>query len=417
MTGNRYITTRIVKMLARLRTMGASTLLVQGMYEKAVSYLHTQWLDEYRQMKENEKKGNKNGLPGEQSLHYLYICALDEQVAKRTDKTAYSYMIDRLEAGAPSDAIYDRALIATILHKAGKKVKADELARSILEYSVATPEMGRYFDTSKARYSWGSYRIPTQVVAIEALSGILKEPLAIAEMKQWLLKQKQMQVWDNPVATADAVYAFLSGDDNRLAENSTMKAEIAGTAVVTPDDALGYVRRSFSGNEVGARQIEIAHTGAGIGWGAVYAQCLEDMDKLHSAKGNGLKINRTYYKDGKEVSSKTDLHVGDELTVRLTVKADRDMDFVQIKDTRAACMEPKEALSGYRHSDATGYYQVMRDTSAEFFIDKLKKGTVQIEYKVYIDRSGAYQTGIATVQSAYAPEFAGYGKSLSVTVR
>lgn len=417
MTGNRYITTRIVEMLARLRTMGASTLPVQGMYEKAVSYLHTQWLNEYRQMKENEKKGNKNGLPGGQSLHYLYICALDEQVAKRTDKTAYSYMIDRLEAGAPSDAIYDRALIATILHKAGKKVKADELARSILEYSVATPEMGRYFDTSKARYSWGSYRIPTQVVAIEALSGILKEPLAIAEMKQWLLKQKQMQVWDNPVATADAVYAFLSGDDNRLAENSTMKAEIAGTAVVTPDDALGYVRRSFSGNEVGARQIEIVHTGAGIGWGAVYAQCLEDMDKLQSAKGNGLKINRTYYKDGKEVSSKTDLHVGDELTVRLTVRADRDMDFVQIKDTRAACMEPKEALSGYRHSDATGYYQVMRDTSAEFFIDKLKKGTVQIEYKVYIDRSGTYQTGIATVQSAYAPEFAGYGKSLSVTVR
>ncbi|WP_299090740.1 alpha-2-macroglobulin family protein [uncultured Bacteroides sp.] len=417
MTGNRYITTRIVEMLARLRTMGASTLPVQGMYEKAVSYLHTQWLDEYRQMKENEKKGNRNGLPGEQSLHYLYICALDEQVAKRADKTAYSYMIDRLEAGAPSDVIYDRALIATILHKAGKKVKADELARSILEYSVATPEMGRYFDTPKARYSWGSYRIPTQVVAIEALSGILKEPLAIAEMKQWLLKQKQMQVWDNPVATADAVYAFLSGDDNRLAENSTMKAEIAGTAVVAPDDALGYVRRSFSGNEVGARQIEIAHTGAGIGWGAVYAQCLEDMDQLQSAKGNGLKITRAYYRDGKEVSSKTDLHVGDELIVRLTVKADRDMDFVQIKDTRAACMEPKEALSGYRQSDATGYYQVMRDASAKFFIDKLRKGIVQIEYKVYIDRPGTYQTGIATVQSAYAPEFGGHTKSLSVTVR
>ena len=417
MTGNRYITTRIVEMLARLRTMGASTLPVQGMYEKAVSYLHTQWQDEYRQMKENEKKGNRNGLPGEQSLHYLYICALDEQVAKRADKTAYSYMIDRLEAGAPSDVIYDRALIATILHKAGKKVKADELARSILEYSVATPEMGRYFDTPKARYSWGSYRIPTQVVAIEALSGILKEPLAIAEMKQWLLKQKQMQVWDNPVATADAVYAFLSGDDNRLAENSTMKAEIAGTAVVAPDDALGYVRRSFSGNEVGARQIEIAHTGAGIGWGAVYAQCLEDMDQLQSAKGNGLKITRAYYRDGKEVSSKTDLHVGDELIVRLTVKADRDMDFVQIKDTRAACMEPKEALSGYRQSDATGYYQVMRDASAKFFIDKLRKGIVQIEYKVYIDRPGTYQTGIATVQSAYAPEFGGHTKSLSVTVR
>ncbi len=415
MSGNRYVTTRIVEMLARLRTMGASVAPLQGMYEKAVNYLHTQWLDEYRQMKESEKKGDKDRLPGEQSLHYLYICALDAQVAKRADKTAYSYMIGKLEAAPPADAIYDRALIATLLHKAGKTTKANELARSILEYSVATPGMGRYFDTPKAR-SRNSYRIPTQVVAIEALSDILKEPLAVAEMKLWLFKQKQVQAWDNPVATADAVYAFLGGDDNQLAESSAMKAEIAGTEVVTPDDALGYVRRSFSGDEAETRQIEIAHTGAGIGWGAVYAQYLEDMDQLQSAKGNGLKITRTYYRDGKEVSSKTDLHVGDELTVRLTVKADRDMDFIQIKDTRAACMEPKEALSGYRHSDAIGYYQVMRDASAEFFIDKLRKGIIQIEYKVYIDRPGTYQTGIATVQSAYAPEFGGHTKSLSVTV-
>ena len=417
MSGNRYVTTRIVEMLAWLRTMGASVAPLQGMYEKAVNYLHTQWLDEYRQMKESEKKGDKDRLPGEQSLHYLYICALDAQVAKRADKTAYSYMIGKLEAAPPADAIYDRALIATLLHKAGKTTKANELARSILEYSVATPGMGRYFDTPKARYSRNSYRIPTQVAAIEALSDILKEPLAVAEMKQWLLKQKQVQAWDNPVATADAVYAFLGRDDNQLAESSAMKAEISGTEVVTPDDALGYVRRSFSGDEAETRQIEIAHTGAGIGWGAVYTQYLEDMDQLQSAKGNGLKITRTYYRDGKEVSSKTDLHVGDELTVRLTVKADRDMDFIQIKDTRAACMEPKEALSGYRHSDAIGYYQVMRDASAEFFIDKLRKGIVQIEYKVYIDRPGTYQTGIATVQSAYAPEFAGHTKSLSVTVR
>ena len=416
MSGNRYVTTRIVEMLARLRTMGASVAPLQGMYEKAVNYLHTQWLDEYRQMKESEKKGDKDRLPGEQSLHYLYICALDAQVAKRADKTAYSYMIGKLEAAPPADAIYDRALIATLLHKAGKTTKANELARSILEYSVATPGMGRYFDTPKARYSRNSYRIPTQVVAIEALSDILKEPLAIAEMKLWLLKQKQVQAWDNPVATVDAVYAFLGGDDNQLAESSAMKAEIAGTEVVTPDDALGYARRSFSSDEAETRQIEIAHTGAGIGWGAVYAQYLEDMDQLQSAKGNGLKITRTYYRDGKEVSSKTDLHVGDELTVWLTVKADRDMDFIQIKDTRAACMEPKEVLSGYRHSDAIGYYQVMRDASAEFFIDKLRKGIIQIEYKVYIDRPGTYQTGIATVQSAYAPEFGGHTKSLSVTV-
>lgn len=417
MTGNRYVTTRVAVMLARLRAMNASVAPVQGMYDRAVSYLHAQWLDEYRQMKEAEKTGRKDIMPGEQALHYLYICALDEQVAKRADKTAYSYMIDKLDAAYPSATIYDKALTATLLHKAGKDIKAKELARSILEYSVATPEMGRYFDTSKARYSAGSYRIPTQVIAMEAISTILKEPLAMAKMKQWLLKQKQVQVWDNPVATADAIYAFLGGNDSRLTEPHTMKAVIAGTEVVTPNDASGYIRRSFSGVEAETQQMEIAHTGVGIGWAAVYAQCLEAMDKLQSAKGNGLKIIRTYYKNGKELTPKTDLQVGDELTVRLTVKADRDMDFIQIKDIRSACMEPKEALSGYRYSESVGYYQVMRDASAQFFIDKLKKGTVQIEYKVYIDRPGTYQTGIATVQSVYAPEFAGYTKSSSMTVR
>lgn len=267
MSGNRYVTTRIVEMLARLRTMGVSVALLQGMYEKAVNYLHTQWLDEYRQMKESEKKGDKDRLPGEQSLHYLYICALDAQVAKRADKTAYSYMIGKLEAAPPADAIYDRALIATLLHKAGKTTKANELARSILEYSVATPGMGRYFDTPKARYSRNSYRIPAQVAAIEALSGILKEPLAIAEMKQWLLKQKQVQASGQSGSYCRCCVCFPGRDDNQLAESSAMKAEISGTEVVTPDDALGYARRSFSGDEAETRQIEIAHTGAGIGWG------------------------------------------------------------------------------------------------------------------------------------------------------
>lgn len=416
MRGNRYVTTRIVEMLARLRAMGASIASVQEMYDKAVGYLHNQWLEEYRQMKENEKKGRKDVMPGEQSLHYLYICALDGKLLGKTDRAAYSYMISKLETGKPADAIYERALIATILHKADKEAKAKELAQSILEYSVATPEMGRYFDTHKAHYSAGSYRIPTQVAAMEALSGILKVPQAIAEMKQWLLKQKQVQVWNSPVATADAIYAFLSEDESYMVEDATLKAEVAGMEIVTPDDVSGYVRHTFSGAAAEAPKLEITHTGAGIGWGAVYAQCLEDMGKLQSSKGSGLKINRSYYKNGKEVTPRTDLRVGDELTVRFTVKADRDMDFIQIKDTRAACMVPKEVLSGYRASDDLGYYQVMRDASSEFFIDKLKKGTVQIEYKVYLDRPGTYQTGIATVQSAYAPEFGGYTKSTSIVV-
>ena len=186
----------------------------------------------------------------------------------------------------------------------------------------------------------------------------------------------------------------------------------------TPDDALGYVRRTYIGDETELKQVEVARTGHGIGWGAVYAQYLEDMDKLEDAKGNGLHISRDILVDGKPVGKKVTLNVGDKLTVRLSVRADRDMDFIQIKDSRPACFEPTEQLSGYHWNAETGigYYQVSRDASTEFFIDKMRKGSYVIEYTVYVDRAGTYQAGMAAIQSAYAPEFSGHTGGAEVRV-
>ena len=41
-------------------------------------------------------------------------------------------------------------------------------------------------------------------------TSITKDTKAIDEMKRWLLKQKQTQTWETPIATADAVYASVS---------------------------------------------------------------------------------------------------------------------------------------------------------------------------------------------------------------
>ena len=179
---------------------------------------------------------------------------------------------------------------------------------------------------------------------------------------------------------------------------------------------MGYARKTFTGTDAEADDIRISRTGEGLGWGAVYAQYLEDMDKVLPSKGTGLQIERTLYRDGKALSRNAELHVGDKVTVRLTVSADRDMDFVQVKDERAACMEPEQQLSGYSWSGGIGYYLVSRDASTSFFIDRMQKGTYQLEYTVYIDRAGTYQAGSATVQSAYAPEYGGYtaGETLQV---
>lgn len=123
-----------------------------------------------------------------------------------------------------------------------------------------------------------------------------------------------------------------------------------------------------------------------------------------------------WYKGEEELPASASLQVGDKVTVRLTLKADRDMDFVQVEDERAACMEPVENLSGYRWGTGLGYYQVTKDASESFFIDRLPKGTHVITYQVYVDRAGTYQAGAATVQSAYAPEFGGHSEGRMLKV-
>ena len=417
MTGSRYITTHVAEMLARLQAMDVKLDNgVGNMYVRAIDYLKKEAQEAYEDLKRRDAEKEPYVWRDEQIVQYLYICAIDKLAANHADKKVNDYFISKLTDCSSEYTIYGKAMIAMVMQGAGKPDQASELIQSIKEYVVGTEEMGIYFDTRKAQYSWMSYKIPTQVAAMEAINRIAPDTEMLNGMKQWLLKQKQVQVWETPIATADAVYAFLSMGGNKLNQSGSMEASVGGTTWQTPQDALGYTRKTFTGSDADVSEIRIARTGEGLGWGAVYAQYLEDMDKVSSAKGTGLQIERTFFRDGKELDSKTVLHVGDKVTVRLTISADRDMDFIQVKDERAACMEPEQQLSGYHWGGGIGYYLVSRDASTSFFIDQLRKGTYQLEYTVYIDRSGTYQAGIATIQSAYAPEYSGHTAGETLTV-
>lgn len=409
MTDSRYITTQIVEMLARLQAMKVTLDSGIGdMYVRAMEYLKKEAQETYETMKRREAEKDLLVVPDQQTIHYLYICALDPLAANHADKQVNSYFISKLENRSAEYSIYEKALIALVMQGADRQGQASELVQSIKEYAVGTEELGLYFDTQKAAYSWRNYKIPTQVAAMEAIFRIAPDTEMLNRMKQWLLKQKQVQAWESSVSTADAVYAFLCMGGNGLAEGGQMEATVGTTTWQTPQDALGYTRKTFTGTDAEAGEIKMKRTGEGLGWGVVYAQYLEDMDKVMPDKGTGLQIERAFYRDGEQLSRRAELHVGDKITVRLTVSADRDMDFVQVKDERAACMEPEQQLSGYRWGGGIGYYQVVRDASVSFFIDRMRKGTYQLEYTVYIDRAGTYQAGSATVQSAYAPEYSGY---------
>lgn len=417
MQGSRYVTTQVMEMLVRLNalTHQDADSRMQPMIQKGFEYLGKQAAEEYKSMKEAEKKGAVGLRPSEQVLRYLYICALDGKAP--VDEKVNRYFIDKLSGDGKELTIYGKALGAIILQQAGKVAEARLFMQSLMEYSVVTDEMGRYFDTPKARYSWFSYKIPTEVAAMEAIQRITKDTKAIDEMKRWLLKQKQTQTWETPIATADAVYALMAtGASDLLANTGGVEITLGKEVIRTPaDNAIGYIKKTVSGDVMNIKKVSVDKEGTGMGWGAVYAQYLESMDQI-GEQGNGLSVSRQLYKGDEALNESAPLKVGDRITVRLTVKADRDMDFVQIKDDRAACMEPLQAVSGFRWGNGLGYYQATKDASTQFFIDQMRKGTYVIEYQVYVNRTGEYQTGIATVQSAYAPEFGGHTRGYRVMV-
>ena len=417
MQGSRYVTTQVMEMLVRLNalTHQDADSRMQPMIQKGFEYLGKQAAEEYKSMKEAEKKGAVGIRPSEQVLRYLYICALDGKAP--VDEKVNRYFIDKLSGEGKELTIYGKALGAIILQQAGKVAEARLFMQSLMEYSVVTDEMGRYFDTPKARYSWFSYKIPTEVAAMEAIQRITKDTKAIDEMKRWLLKQKQTQTWETPIATADAVYALMAtGASDLLANTGGVEITLGKEVIRTPaDNAIGYIKKTVSGDVMNIKKVSVDKEGTGMGWGAVYAQYLESMDQI-GEQGNGLSVSRQLYKGDEALNESAPLKVGDRITVRLTVKADRDMDFVQIKDDRAACMEPLQAVSGFRWGNGLGYYQATKDASTQFFIDQMRKGTYVIEYQVYVNRTGEYQAGIATVQSAYAPEFGGHTGGYRVMV-
>ena len=316
-------------------------------------------------------------------------------------------MIDKFAKKPAEFTIYGKANSAVILAAYGKTQKASEYLKSLLEYSVMTEEMGRYFDTRKAQYSWFSYAIPTEVAAIEAIKRLRPDDTqSVDEMRRWLLQEKRTQSWDTPINTVDAVYAFLEGNVGELGQRVETVLSVDGKAIDLPEATagVGYVKTAMAADRL--HTFEARKTSEGTSWGALYAQFMQRSKDVEQSS-SGITVTREIRSESKQ------LHVGDRVKMRITIKADRDYDFVEVIDRRAACMEPVEQLSGYHY----GYYISPKDYTTCYYFDQLGKGTHVLETEYYIDREGTYETGTCKVQCAYCPEYSATGKALTVTVK
>ena len=418
MKGSRYMTTSVAEMMVRLNAIAGTQKSTAKMLTSAINYLSWKTAQEVREMKKQEEKKHKVS-PSEQALHYLYILSMDGRKMKQNLEADKAYLLEKMSKMTGNFTIYGKARAAVVLAKNSKqnaayREKAGEYLQSVNEYAVYREEMGRYYDTRKALYSWRNYKIPTQVSVIEALQ-MLKpnDKQTIEELQRWLLMSKRTQVWDTPVNTVDAVYAFMKGNENnwdKKAENAVLKLD--GRQLPMPQDSttLGYIKTEKAGK---ASTLSIKKKSDYTSWGAVYAEFKQPLSEIASAE-SGIKVRRVIVPAESQGKGKAQAKVGEKVKVTLIITADRDYDFVQIMDKRAACLEPVNQLSGYQWN--LGCYVSPRDNTTNFYFDRLSKGKHIVEMEYYVDRKGDYQSGTCTAECTYSPEFGGRTETYELKV-
>lgn len=418
MKGSRYMTTSVAEMMVRLNAIAGVQKSTARMLTSALNYLSLQTAREVREMKKQEEKKQKVS-PSEQALHYLYILSMDGRKMKQNLEADKAYLLDKMSKMTGEFSIYGKARAAVVLARnsqqnAAYREKAGEYLQSVNEYAVYREEMGRYYDTRKALYSWRNYKIPTQVSVIEAMQ-MLKpnDKQTIEELQRWLLMSKRTQVWDTPVNTVDAVYAFMKGNENnwnRKAENAVLKLD--GKLLPMPQDSttLCYVKTERPGM---ASRLSIDKKSDYTSWGAVYAEFKQPISEIGSME-SGIKVRRVIVPAESEGKGKAQAKVGEKVKVTLLITADRDYDFVQITDKRAACLEPVNQKSGYQWG--IGCYVSPRDHATNFYFDCLSKGKHIVEMEYYVDRKGDYQSGTCTAECTYSPEFGGRTETYELKV-
>ncbi len=406
MEGSLNVTVEVAEMMVRLNAMTGQQEPLRTMLDKAFGFMESRITEQVNAMKKAEQGGQEQTFPGSTALRYLYLCAIDGRKQSPKAEAAADYLVNLLKKEVKDQTIYDKALSAIILHKRGERQKSIEYAKSLKEHSVATDEMGRYYDTPKAAYHWRDYTIPTEVAAMEALAMITPEDsTTLGEMRQWLLRQKQVQAWDTPINTANAIFAFINGNAATLKAQAATTLAIDGKEIEQPEATagLGYVKVAV--NNPDGDNLTATKSSTGMSWGAVYAQSTASTAEAER-QSDGIRVER------KIIAPEGGLRVGSRVTVRITIRAAHDFDFVVLSDRRAACMEPVSQLSGYRN----GAYCSPKDNATNYYFDRLRKGTHVVETEYFIDRAGSYETGTCSVTCAYAPEYRATTASTTIVV-
>ena len=442
---NRFITQHIITGLGHLAKLTSTTASEgksnftlshdskeQQMIAKAVTYLDEEFVKEYEQMKKYARSLNDDHLSPTQ-LHYLYMRSFyqDIKTPKKVNEIMDFYKTQAQKYWVKRD-LYSKGLIALFLYRNDNTATANKIIKSLEENSITSEELGMYWKENTNSWYWYQAPIETQSLLIEAFSEIKNDVTTVDNLKIWLLKNKQTNQWKTTKATTDAVYALLLQGSDWLSLTNAVEVMVGGEKIepsklenAKVEAGTGYFKTSWDKNEISPKmaEVQLVNKGDGIAWGALYWQYFENLDKITTAdtplklkKKVFLKKNTDTGEVITEISPETHLNVGDLVRIRIELRTDSPMEFVHMKDMRAAGLEPVNVLSSYKWQDGLGYYESTKDASTNFFFDSLPKGVFVFEYDLRVNNAGDFSNGITTIQSMYAPEFSSHSEGVRILV-
>jgi hypothetical protein len=424
-----YISTYILSGFGKLKKMGAWEALsasdqstARNICDKAVRYLEYEVAETYRYMK---KHSNGKDWPiGSGTLNELYALSFFE--VQNSDKDfvkAKEYYLKSLDKEWTSFNFNQRSKGALVLYRNGNEQTAKLMIQSFKECAQKNEQIGMYWP--KKYFSFESH-IATHANIMAAFAEIDQNQEMIDELRVWLLTQKQTNSWENSASTADAIYALLMRGSDWFEEGKEVTLRFGNTPISTEGGVAGtgFIQRRWNANEVTEemRQLTVNNPTPHLVWGGLFRQYFVPIDEVKSDE-SGFTIKRelfveTVTDEGKKLvpAEKRTLKVGDKLTVKITFTSQQDMSYVFVKDLRAAGFEPIEQISRYEYNDRMSYYQSNTDTDMEFFIERLPKGTHQLEYSMFVTKEGNLNNGYALIQCQYAPEFSAYSNGMRIRV-
>jgi RNA polymerase sigma factor (sigma-70 family) len=425
--GDEYMTLYIATGFGRMRHLGAEKVDMAPAL-KSLAALDV-WMD--RMYRDILRTGNKddNHLSSTVAF-YLYgrsFFLKDRPIAKEHQEALDYWLGQAKKYWLQLGWRQSQGHLAIGLKRFGDAETPLAIMKSIKEFSVSNEELGLFWRDTELSWWWYRAPIETQALMIEAFDEVVGDAQAVEDCKVWLLKQKQTQDWKTTKATADAVYGLLLRGTNLLTSDALVEVSLGGETIKPEkvEAGTGFYEQKFVRGEIkpAMGKIEVKKTDAGVSWGSVHWQYLEDMTKITPYEGTPLKVKKTLYR--KETTKKGQvlepvkgaLAVGDELVCRIEVRVDRDMEYVHLKDQRGSGTEPVNVLSQAKYQDGLMYYESTRDTASHFFIHYLPKGVYVFEYSVRVQLKGNYQSGIASIQCLYAPEFNSHSESFDLEVK